>query len=944
MKLNLPFLMTIFIFLCLVNANANAQGSFPTFCSQHPLYATAVGSGNPTLKAQFDAAQFLIDQYEYAGKVNAAVGYKLLSTESKNKAVNYTYRGIALSPLDNYISEIHYSSTLLQGSEKQNDEAFENYMFANMLSGSFQKFKQKMQQNLGHYQSFPKIRSRVQKHLNQMPRLQQQYQPFLEDSLLAYNYFKDIPSEQSLRVIEANNARLSTAFKNKLIPTLSYPALLYFTGRGITHHKVISQQVNQTYTETLANPNIHAMSAFMLADRFYTNNKLKNNPSVVEVIDVALSRKGQLSNPQVVGLLSKKAQTLYELQSYQAYDQTLEQLKPLITTIKNPSLLMSALVILTPVRMVDNPASAENYVLQMEALLRDHSYLKNKYQVQVTTFRNGLSKVVEITPDTDTASEYFELALYKLNAMDYQGMIPLLIKAKALLDEKRKVGGEEAEKETELLYTRILTDLVGSHVKTGQAEMALMYAEMFKNKKLNSLLGGQGNEVKSVKEIQASLAADEALIYYVSTGTYDSTAFFNFLITRERVSAGFFDLTKIIGQLFQFIPQHTAHVEKGLATKELRAVRSTVRPKYDKNYSAEAGDIRIFFDLYRSYLHPQEGDEEFLKPNIFKILSNQMWENLIPNQKLLVGKKKLIISPAGDLSFIPFEVFKNTPTSRLLVEDYEISYTPSASVLVSQRAEKSKTFKKNILAFGDAKYSLRKDTSFPVKNISDITRLKLSVQNSIAKNQNIDYAYAGLQGDEAMSYLIGTKNEVEAIALLVDKTDVRMDAMMTENELKKLSNSGALNDYRVIHIASHASVNPYVFEMSSVAMSVYASPLNGEDGMITVDEMKALDMNPELVMLSACQTGLGRITTGDSVQGLNNSLLQAGADATLTSLWSVNDYATSVFVKEFYDLVFNKNVPYKEAVTQVKREFLMGKYGEQLRHPEYWAAFIYYGK
>jgi CHAT domain-containing protein len=158
-----------------------------------------------------------------------------------------------------------------------------------------------------------------------------------------------------------------------------------------------------------------------------------------------------------------------------------------------------------------------------------------------------------------------------------------------------------------------------------------------------------------------------------------------------------------------------------------------------------------------------------------------------------------------------------------------------------------------------------------------------------------------------------------------------------------MSDEGKLHDYKVLHIASHASVHPYVFELSGIAMSVYSTPKNGEDGMVTIDEMKSLKMNPELVMLSACQTGLGRVTSGETVQGLNNSLMLAGANATLTSLWSVDDYATSVFVKEFYDRTFNKNVGYKEAVTQIKREFLSGVYGDRLKHPKFWAPFIYYG-
>ena len=396
--------------------------------------------------------------------------------------------------------------------------------------------------------------------------------------------------------------------------------------------------------------------------------------------------------------------------------------------------------------------------------------------------------------------------------------------------------------------------------------------------------------------------------------------------------------------MFNGIPRHIQHVEKGLASKEFRTPINTTRPKYSENYIAEPGDAKILFEVFRSYLSPSKEDLMYQQKGALQVFSNKMWAYLFPSVKLLEGINKLIISPAGDLSFIPFETFRNPYTGKLLVEDYEISYIPSGSSLVALRNEPKRNYTKNVLAFGDAKYSLRTDKSYTTKSIADVKRLQLKVETSIKNNENLDYAFASFQGKEPMSYLIGTKNEVEAIKDLVSKTDVRMDIDMTENELKKMSREGQLNDYKILHIASHASVHPYIFELSGIAMSVYSSPKNGEDGIVTIDEMKDLQMNPELVMLSACQTGLGRITTGETVQGLNNSLLLAGADATLTSLWSVDDYATSVFVKEFYDRTFNKNINYITAVTQIKRDFLSGEFGDQLRHPKFWAPFVYYGK
>jgi hypothetical protein len=418
---------------------------FPQSCSDHPLYAVSVGTGNPAIKTQFDAAQYLMDQYEYPDRVAAAVGYRLLSTENREKAVIYTQMDVALSPMDLYVVEVHYSATLLQGTDRENDEAFENYLFANLVENNFANFENTMNRNLAHYKDFPKLQARVQKHIDSIPRLRQQYQPYLKEALQALDYFKDVPSDQALLVIESNNALLNKAFQQGVIPKSSYTDLLYFTGRGLTYHDLVSEKVNQTYVETLARPDLYAKSIFKLADRFYTNNKLKDNRSVVEVIDLALSRKRELSKPQLISLLAKKALALQQMQSYETYQQVLVELRPLVQDLDNATLLLESFVILTVKDLLTDKDNAAKSIVQMEALLDSNSYLKGKYATTVTSLRNQLNNVSTVTADTDTAGEYFELSLRKLASQDYEGMIPLLLKAKELMDEKRKAGGNEVQ-------------------------------------------------------------------------------------------------------------------------------------------------------------------------------------------------------------------------------------------------------------------------------------------------------------------------------------------------------------------------------------------------------------------------------------------------------------------------------------------------------------------
>ena len=917
---------------------------FPQYASDHPTYKKAVFDKTLSQQELFKNAQYILNTYAYPGQVLPRIGYTLLSSQTPEKSLVYTRMGAEFSALEAYAASTHYLAALIYGSVVERQDALENYLFALLLTDNNERLKNELNSYRDFYKSDSKILERIVYDLSIIPSLETKFLPFIGDAKVIYDNYKTFSKDKALQNIEELNHLLYNSYKSGGIPKLSYPVLLFHVGKALTFYGLSSDLVDDTYIATLSEKRLGSNSAFMLAERYSTNNNKKNNRQLIEVLDLVLAKKEALFIPQQIKMLSAKAMALSELSEFTNLKETLFQIESIIPKVKNPVLRIHALVVLNIPQVALKTDKAKAYVVEMQRILKSNPYLKGKYSSAVEQYAYELGMVASRDDKNKDASYYYNEAQLALKRMDYQAMIIPLEKAKDMMDSKRALGTKETLKETTLFYNDILTALVGANIKLGQPAKSLEYAELFKNKAINDLLSKNSSSVKSVKEIQNVLAPDEALIYYLSSGTIDNTGIFNFVVTKDKVKGGFLDFTKFTAELFNGIPRHIQHVEKELASKEFRAAINTTRPKYSENYTAEPGDSKIIFEVFRSYLSPTKEDLSYQQKGALQVFLNNMWAYLFPNEKLLEGINKLIISPAGDLSFIPFETFRNPYTGKLLVEEYEMSYIPSGSTLIALRNEPKRNFSKNVLAFGDAKYSLRADKSYTTKSIADVKRLQLKVETSIKNNEHLDYAFASFQGQEPMSYLIGTKNEVEAIQQLVAKTDVRMDTDMTENELKKMSREGQLKDYKILHIASHASVHPYIFELSGIAMSVYSSPKNGEDGIVTIEEMKDLQINPELVMLSACQTGLGRITTGETVQGLNNSLMQAGADATLTSLWSVDDYATSVFVKEFYDRIFNKNTSYKAAVTEIKRDFLSGKFGEQLRHPKFWAPFIYYGK
>ena len=102
-----------------------------------------------------------------------------------------------------------------------------------------------------------------------------------------------------------------------------------------------------------------------------------------------------------------------------------------------------------------------------------------------------------------------------------------------------------------------------------------------------------------------------------------------------------------------------------------------------------------------------------------------------------------------------------------------------------------------------------------------------------------------------------------------------------------------------------------------------------------------------MVMLSACQTGLGKAYGSEGVYGLPQAFFVAGANSCIASLWPVDDMATSILGSQLYKLVNEKKIPYYKALNEVKRQFIRGEHnmeGRDFSAPVYWSPFIYNGK
>ena len=324
-----------------------------------------------------------------------------------------------------------------------------------------------------------------------------------------------------------------------------------------------------------------------------------------------------------------------------------------------------------------------------------------------------------------------------------------------------------------------------------------------------------------------------------------------------------------------------------------------------------------------------------------KQLSQLLYQKLIkPIEPLLAGKNKLIIVPDGLLAFLPFETLMDEAGVYLGVK-FQITYTQSMGVLDAITSRPKVSGKLPVMAFGGAVYERPFLHRAKVVNNAQIKHLSQKIAQKNQHNESILFAYDAL-GISGWSPLPGTVQEVNHIGRVMPKATLFRGRKVTESNVKSLSKQGKLKDYRVIHFATHGIVVPEIPELSSIVLSQFTGD-HKEDGYLSLSEIAKLKLAADFVNLSACETGLGRVYGGEGVVGLNSAFLAAGAQAVSSSLWTVSDTATNLFMSQLYTLVERDKMSYAAAMAEVKRGFIRGEHGDEMKHPFYWSAFVYYG-
>lgn len=293
---------------------------------------------------------------------------------------------------------------------------------------------------------------------------------------------------------------------------------------------------------------------------------------------------------------------------------------------------------------------------------------------------------------------------------------------------------------------------------------------------------------------------------------------------------------------------------------------------------------------------------------VYNQTAYQIYQKLIQPLEEYNLPKKLIIVPDGVLGYIPFDVLLNETVAEktlyrnypFLAKQYNISYSYSGTLLQEFKAKKNKNTGKALLAFAPEFKGNVTDIAGMLERRRDLGNLKFNIP------------------------------EVEAIGDIFNGT-LLLGEEATEENFRALS-----SDYKIIHLSTHGKANDKVGDYSFLAFTEIKDSLENE--LIYVRDLYGLELNADMVVLSACETGIGELQEGEGIVSLASGFAYAGAKSIVTTLWSVNDAQTKDIMVRFYQYL-DQGLPKNEALYQAKLDYI-NESPNAKAHPFYWAGYI----
>jgi CHAT domain-containing protein len=315
----------------------------------------------------------------------------------------------------------------------------------------------------------------------------------------------------------------------------------------------------------------------------------------------------------------------------------------------------------------------------------------------------------------------------------------------------------------------------------------------------------------------------------------------------------------------------------------------------------------------------------------------------------LLAHKRLIIVADGALQYIPFAALPSplkTKKYEPLVARNEIVNLPSASTIAILRREMQgrKASAKTLAVIADPVFS---DSDERVKNITikpasgQATRALTGEDTRLLLRLDDDDSPAAEKVMRRINRLPFTRQEANDITNLVPKEET-LELLDFDANRDRATNP-EMGNYRYVHFASHGYINTEQPQLSAIILSLVdkdGKP-QPQGGFLRTIDLYNLNLPVDMVVLSACETGLGKEVKGEGLVGFTRGFMYAGAPRVVVSLWSVSDRATAKLMERFYKRMLKKEMTPAAALRAAQKRMLDEK---KWAAPYYWAAFVLQGE
>ncbi|GAB3339107.1 CHAT domain-containing protein [Marivirga atlantica] len=283
----------------------------------------------------------------------------------------------------------------------------------------------------------------------------------------------------------------------------------------------------------------------------------------------------------------------------------------------------------------------------------------------------------------------------------------------------------------------------------------------------------------------------------------------------------------------------------------------------------------------------------------YQPVASSLYSALIP-KRIKNSITKITVIPDGILGTVPFEAFIAEQLEQndfwalpYLIKEYAITYNYSASF----------------------------HTIKPKATVSSKALLLAPVEFLSA----------------SLNSLPATREELNSLSATLSSNAIKCDTYIENRATENNFKTADLKNYKYIHLATHGAVNSTNPELSAIYLT---GKDESDDGILYTNEIYDLNFNADLVSLSACETGLGKISRGEGIIGLGRAFSYAGAQHLLVSLWKVQDASTALLMQQFYKESVKKGSSFSKSLQQAQIELINNGYA----NPYLWAPFVIWGK